>query len=126
MVIGVFFRHLPAGTLKTILAIVTGLISSFGIGAMFSVAYSVPSQLAAEEEKRTGISNAAMYFAVQGLFAGVASGIGGQAVLTMMKTNNVVKYMTLVCAIAVLVAFVLSFMLPKSVTLMGKKDSEQN
>ncbi len=118
--------YLPAGTLKTILAIVTGLISSFGIGAMFSVAYSVPSQLAAEEEKRTGISNAAMYFAVQGLFAGVASGIGGQAVLTMMKTNNVVKYMTLVCAIAVLVAFVLSFMLPKSVTLMGKKDSEQN
>ncbi len=118
--------YFPAGTLKTILAIVTGLISSFGIGAMFSVAYSVPSQLAAEEEKRTGISNAAMYFAVQGLFAGVASGIGGQAVLTMMKTNNVVKYMTLVCAIAVLVAFVLSFMLPKSVTLMGKKDSEQN
>lgn len=118
--------YLPAGTLKTILAIVTGLITSFGIGAMFSVAYSVPSQLAAEEEKRTGISNAAMYFAVQGLFAGVASGIGGQAVLTMMKTNNVVKYMTLVCVIAVLVAFVLSFMLPKSVTLMGKKDSEQN
>lgn len=118
--------YLPAGTLKTILAIVTGLISSFGIGAMFSVAYSVPSQLAAEEEKRTSISNAAMYFAVQGLFAGVASGIGGQAVLTMMKTNNVVKYMTLVCAIAVIVAFVLSFMLPKSVTLMGKKDSEQN
>lgn len=116
--------YLEAGTLKTILAIVTGLISSFGIGAMFSVAYSVPSELAAEEEKRSGISNAAMYFAVQGLFAGVASGIGGQAVLTMMKTNNVVKYMTLVCAIAVLVAFALSFMLPKSVTLMGKKDEE--
>ena len=114
--------YLEAGTLKTILAIVTGLISSFGIGAMFSVAYSVPSELAAEEEKRTGISNAAMYFAVQGLFAGVASGIGGQAVLTLMKTNNVVKYLTLVCAIAVLVAFALSYMLPKSVTLMGKKD----
>lgn len=114
--------YLEAGTLKTILAIVTGLISSFGIGAMFSVAYSVPSELAAEEEKRTGISNAAMYFAVQGLFAGVASGIGGQAVLTLMKTNNVVKYLTLVCAIAVLVAFALSFLLPKSVTQMGKKD----
>lgn len=117
--------YLGAGTLKTILAIVTGLISSFGIGAMFSVAYSVPSQLAAEEEKRTGISNAAMYFAVQGLFAGVASGIGGQAVLTLMKTNEIVKYMTLVCAIAVLVAFALSFMLPESVTLMGKRNSEQ-
>ncbi len=114
----------PAGTLKMVLSIVTGLISSFGIGAMFSVAYSVPSELAAEEEKRTGISNAAMYFAVQGLFAGVASGIGGQAVLTWMKTADVVKYMTLVCAIAVLVAFVLSFMLPKSVTLMGKKETK--
>jgi hypothetical protein len=65
-----------------------------------------------------------MYFAVQGLFAGVASGIGGQAVLTWMKTADVVKYMTLVCAIAVLVAFVLSFMLPKSVTLMGKKETK--
>ena len=118
--------YLAAGTLKMILAIVTGLISSFGIGAMFSVAYSVPSELAAEEEKRTGISNAAMYFAVQGLFAGIASGIGGQAVLTWMKTADVVKYMTLVCAIAVMVAFLLSFMLPKSVTLMGKKSSEQN
>ena len=117
--------YLEAGTLKTVLAIVTGLISSFGIGAMFSVAYSVPSELAAEEEKRTGISNAAMYFAVQGLFAGVASGIGGQAVLTLMKTNNVVKYLTLVCAIAVLVAFALSFLLPKSVTMMGKKDTNE-
>ncbi len=114
----------PAGTLKMVLSIITGLISSFGIGAMFSVAYSVPSELAAEEEKRTGISNAAMYFAVQGLFAGVASGIGGQAVLTWMKTADVVKYMTLVCAIAVLVAFVLSFLLPKSVTLMGKKETK--
>ena len=54
----------------------------------------------------------------------MASGIGGQAVLTWMKTADVVKYMTLVCAIAVLVAFVLSFMLPKSVTLMGKKETK--
>ncbi len=118
------FSLQPQAIAKTILSIITGIISSFGIGAMFSVAYSVPSELAAEEEKRTGVSNAAMYFAVQGLFAGVASGIGGQAVLTWMKTADVVKYMTLVCSIAVLVAFLLSFMLPKSVTMMGKKESK--
>ncbi len=112
---------LPAGTLKTICAIGTGLISSFGIGALFSVAYSVPAQLAAEEEKRTGISNSAMYFAVQGLFSGVASGIGGQAVLTFMKTQDIVLYMTLVCALAMLVSFALTFLLPKSVQNMGKE-----
>ena len=113
---------LPAGTLKTVLAIVTGLISSFGIGAMFSVAYSVPSQLAAEEEKKTGVSNAAMYFAVQGLFAGIATGIGGAAVLTLLKTQNIVRWMTPICALGVLVAFALSFLLPKAVQEMGKKD----
>ena len=113
--------YLPAGSLKTILAIVTGLISSFGIGAMFSVAYSIPSELAAEEEKRTGISNAAMYFAVQGLFAGVASGIGGQAVLTLLKTKNVVRYMTLICAVAMVAAFALTALLPESIRLLGKK-----
>ncbi|MBR6271070.1 MAG: MFS transporter [Lachnospiraceae bacterium] len=112
---------LPAGTAKTILSIVTGIISSFGIGAMFSVAYSVPSQLASEEEKKTGISNAAMYFAVQGLFAGVASGIGGQAVLTLLKTSDLVRFMTPVCAAAVMIAFALTFKLPESIREMGKK-----
>ena len=115
---------LPQGVLKTILAICTGLISSFGIGAMFSVAYSVPSQLAAEEEKKTGVSNAAMYFAVQGLFAGVASGIGGAAILTWLKTTETVRYMTPICAVAMLVAFILSFLLPKSVREMGKKNGK--
>ena len=114
---------LPAGMPKTILSIVTGVISSFGIGAMFSVAYSVPSELAAEEEKKTGVSNAAMYFAVQGLFAGVASGIGGQAVLTLLKTHDIVRYMTPICAVACLLAFFLTFLLPKSVSHMGKERS---
>ena len=120
--LGMFFVSLlPAGGLKTILSIVTGVISSFGIGAMFSVAYSVPSELAAEEEKKTGVSNAAMYFAVQGLFAGVASGIGGYAVLTLLKDHYLVRYMTPICAIAMIAAFCLSFLLPKSVRDMGKK-----
>lgn len=112
---------LPAGALKTALAIGTGLISSFGIGAMFSVAYSVPSQLAAEEEQKTGVSNAAMYFAVQGLFAGVASGIGGTAVLTLLKTTDNVRWMTPICAVGVLAAFLLTFLLPRSIRDMGKK-----
>ncbi len=113
--------RLEAGTLKTVLSIVMGLISSFGIGAMFSVAYSVPSELAAEEEKKTGVSNAAMYFAVQGLFSGVATGIGGTAVLTLLKKKELVSYMTVICAVAMVVAFAVSFLLPKGVQDMGKK-----
>ena len=65
-----------SGTVKIILGIVCGVCSSFSIGAMFAVAYSIPSQLAADDEARTGRSHAAMYFAVQGLFSGIASGIG--------------------------------------------------
>jgi Na+/melibiose symporter-like transporter len=134
---------LEKGTLKTILSILTGVISSFGIGAMFSVAYSVPSQLAAEEEKKTGVSNAAMYFAVQGLFAGVASGIGGSALLTMLKTTNRIQIpwqlpsfmleqkdpkntflITLIAAVAMLVSLGLTFLLPKSVQDMGKEEQK--
>ena len=112
---------LEAGTLKMVLSILTGVISSFGIGSMFSVAYSVPSQLAAEEEKKTGVSNAAMYFAVQGLFAGVASGIGGSLVLTLLKDTEKVFYMTLICGAAMIVSLALMVFLPKSVKDMGRK-----
>ena len=63
-----------------------------------------------------------MYFAVQGLFAGVASGIGGQAVLTLLKKTETVKYLTLIAAVAMLVALALMVFLPKSVKDMGKKE----
>ena len=89
---------------------------------MFAVAYSIPSQLAAEDEKRTGISHSAMYFAVQGLFAGVASGIGGYAVLTALKTHSMSPYITLITAIACVAAFALTFILPRSIVILGKEE----
>lgn len=126
---------LSGGTAKTVLSIVAGLICSFAIGAMFAVAYSVPSQLAAEEQEKTGISNSAMYFAVQGLFSGVASGVGSGVVLTALKKaseapdSSAMKYMTLISAAGILVALGLSFVLPRSILLMGKdgpKDGKGN
>ena len=116
---------LSAGTLKFVLAIVTGLISSLAIGSMFAVAYSVPSQLAADEEKKSGVSNSAMYFAVQGLFAGIATGIGTGVVLTALKTSGLVGYMTPICAAATVISFVLTFILPKSVITMGKESKDK-
>lgn len=113
--------HLGAGTAKTALSVVSGLIASLAIGSLFVVAYSVPAQLAAEEEAKTGISNSAMYFAVQGLFAAIASGIGAALILTAIKqTDGAMKYLTLIAAVCTIVAMALTFVLPKSVINMGK------
>ncbi len=124
-----FIARMPDGQGKTIVSIVGGLLSSFAIGALFAVAYSVPSQLAADEEKKTGISNSAMYFAVQGLFAGVASGIGGGFMLNFLKTSEPLIegkpntiFITLVASIAMAVSLVLMIFLPKTVLRMGKEE----
>ena len=117
---------LPKGALKTVLSVVSGLISSLAVGALFSVAYSVPSQLAAEDEARTGITRSAMYFAVQGLFAGVATGIGGSALLTGLKTWNASYLITIIAAAAMVVAGLLTVFLPKSVANMGKIDKKSD
>ena len=103
-------------------------LSYFAVGAIFASAYSIPSQLAAEEEARTGISDSAMYFAVQGLFDGVASGIGAGLVLTALKQASLGKepgpiiYLTLIAGLATLFAAFLTIILPKSVLNIGKKD----
>lgn len=130
--IGMFFAgYVNSTTVKTILAIICALFCSLAVGALFSVAYAIPSQLAADDEQRTGISHSAMYFAVQGLFSGVASGIGGTAVLTLLKENQFFGhkgtfYTTLVAGIACLVACILIGILPQSIKKMGKKEDAQS
>ena len=122
-------------TTKVIIAIASAVIGSFGIGSLFSVSYSVPSQLAVEEQQRTGVSHSAMYFAVQGLFSGVAAGIATGFILVALKENVVnvlgmgeksaVVLMTLLSGIACLVAFGFMFLLPKSIKDFGKKNKEE-
>lgn len=121
---------LEAGVLKTALAVVCGVICAFSVGAIFASAYSVPSQLAAEEEAKTGISNSAMYFAVQGLFDGVASGIGAGLVLTALKQGSrgaepgAIIFLTLIAGLATLAAAFMTYILPKSVLNIGKQKSD--
>lgn len=120
---------IPAGTLKTVLSIVGGLIASLGIGALFAVAYSIPSQLAADDEKRTGISHSAMYFAVQGLFSGVATGLGAGVVLTALKGSessgsDAIIYLTAISALGCLIAYALTFILPASIKNLGKTEKQ--
>jgi len=117
---------MAAGILKTVLSVLLGVVCSFAIGALFSVAYSVPAQLAADEEKETGISNSAMYFAVQGLFSGVATGIATGVVLTALKgreeaASGAIIYMTLIAGLGTLAAFAFTFCLPQSLKELGRE-----
>lgn len=122
---------IPAGGARTVLSVSAGILCSLAIGALFSVAYSVPSQLAADEEKKTGIANSAMYFAVQGLFSGVATAIGSYVVLNALKAAagsisdtssvNPIYFITAVSAAGTLLSFALTYMLPRSLVDMGKK-----
>lgn len=122
---------ISAGAVRTVLSVLAGILCSLAIGALFSVAYSVPSQLAADEEKKTGIANSAMYFAVQGLFSGVATAIGSYVVLNALKAAagsisdtssvNPIYFITAVSAAGTLLSFALTYMLPRSLVDMGKK-----
>lgn len=108
------------GTAKLVLSIVSGIISSFSVGALFSIAYSIPAQLAADDEKRTGVSHSAMYFAVQGLISAIATAIGTYAVLNALKLTGTVPYLTLISAAAGAVAFAFTFILPQSIVRLGR------
>lgn len=119
--------YVEPGLAKTLCCVGGGIFASFSIGAMFAVAYSIPSQLAADDEKRTGISHSAMYFAIQGLFSALAAGLGGGTILTLLKDNIIfglpgTYFITIISAIACFVAFVLAFFLPKSIKELGKEN----
>lgn len=105
-------------------AILCSVIVSFAIGAFFSVSYTVPSHLAAEQNKKSNICSSSMYFAVQGLFEGISAGTATGLILVYLKQTDLIPYMTLVVAFFCLAAFLLAFLLPKSIALIGKEKSK--
>ncbi|MBQ6077893.1 MAG: MFS transporter [Clostridia bacterium] len=134
MVCMFFVGLIPASmnTLKTVLSIVSGIICSFAVGALLAVAYSVPSQLAADEEQETGVSHSAMYFAIQGVFSGVATGLAQGVVLVALKKASegrtglaAMSFMTLICGLGMLVSFICTFFLPRQITHIGLPDKNE-
>lgn len=114
-------------TQLSIMGAVGGLIASFAIGAFFSITYTVPSQLAAEENARSGLCASSIYFAVEGLFEGISAGIASGIVLVWLKQHDAASYITIIVACACMTAFVMAFFLPKNIRVMGKlnKDTEK-
>ena len=103
-------------------ALLCSLIVSFSIGSFFSITYMVPSQMAAKRIEN-GKSASTMYYAIQGLFEAVSAAIGGSALLVFLKQSGGVEFLTVIVASCCMVAFVLTFFLPKVITLLGKKEN---
>ena len=118
----IFCDKMPNMTAKFIYAIVCALITSFSIGSFFSVTYSIPSQLAEEEEAKTGIPVATMYFAIQGLFGAIAAGLAQGPILVALKQNGWIHLLTVVVAIACMIAFTMAAFLPKHIKEQGRKN----
>ena len=120
----IFCDKMPGMTGKFIYAIICALITSFSIGSFFSVTYSIPSQLAQEEENKTGMPVATMYFAIQGLFGAVAAGLAQGPILVTLKQKGWVPYLTVVVAVFCMLAFVIAIFLPKHIKQQGKQNGE--
>jgi len=112
--------HLPE-KLMLPYAMLCGVITSFGIGSFFSVIYIIPSQLAADENARSGICASSMYFAVQGIFEAVAAGFASGPLLVFLKQHGLIQYTTGVVALVCMTAFVRAFFMPRSSATIGKE-----
>lgn len=123
MTLMVCSRWLPDAWL-TPFAIFCGVITSFGIGAFFSVVYMIPAQLAAEAVERNGERGASsMYFAVQGLFEAISAGLATGIVLNALKLYGGIPILTVFVAVFCMLAFVLAFFMPKSIARLGREET---
>ena len=105
----------------TLIAVFGGVFISFSLGAFFSITYTVPTHLAQREMEKSGQSVASMYFAVQGLFEGIAAGIATGPILTLLKDKDVIALLSIVVIVCCAIAFLMSFRFPKEIRDMGKE-----
>ena len=105
----------------TLIAVFGGIFVSFSLGAFFSITYTVPTHLAQRELERSGNSVASMYFAVQGVFEGLAAGIATGPVLTLLKDKDVISLLPVVVIVCCAIAFILSLRFPEEIRNMGKE-----
>jgi hypothetical protein len=104
----------------TAIAVIGGVFISFSIGSFFSITYVVPTNLAQLELTQSGKSVASMYFAVQGLFEGVAAGIATGPLLTLLKDKDVIYLLPVVVIFTCVIALIMSFFFPNEIKYMSK------
>ena len=105
-----------------IIAVLGGIFISMSIGAFFSITYIVPTRLAQMEFEATGKTVSAMYFAVQGIFEGIAAGVATGLILVQLKDFNVIWLLPIISIAACMIAFVMSFWFKKEIAFIGKEN----
>lgn len=104
-----------------IVAVLGGIFISFSIGAFFSITYSVPSNIAELEYQRTGKTVSAMYFAVQGVFEGIAAGIATGIILVALKHFDCIWLLPIIASLTCIIGFIMSYKFNQDISLMGKE-----
>ena len=79
--------HIVPTSWQMPIAIGCAIIVSFAIGAFFSITYTVPAQLACEQNQTSEVCASSMFFAVQGLFEAVSAAFATQIVLIGIRTG---------------------------------------
>lgn len=126
MLIMLFCRAewVPNFTLRLILGILSAIFSAFGTGCFFSINYTVPAAIAAEERRETGVSHPAMFFAVQGLASGIATGISTGILwvnLKEIRDGSMVWLMPIIVIVSGLASLAVTYFLPKKLRNIGKE-----
>lgn len=110
----------------TIIAILGGIFISFSLGAFFSITYIVPTNLAARELELRNTSVSGMYFAVQGLFEGVAAGIATGPLLTWLKDADIIYFLPIIVIVCCVISLAMSFFFPAEIKYMSKNIEMNN
>ena len=126
-----YVKWIPSTTTRLIVGAIGATIGSYGIGAFFAAPYLVPSQLAADEQKRTGKSHPSMYFAIQGLFTAVVGAVSTGLIWPNLRNVAVngntlfgAHQMPYIAAVACFASLLIAFRMPAMYNELGKEEKK--
>ena len=126
-----YVQWIPDTMVRMILGATGGVVSSYGIGAFFSAPTAMPTQIAAEEKKRTGRSHPSMYFAVQGIVNSLVAAIGPSLIWVNLRNVSLngndlfgAHAMTYLVMLFCVLAILACKLLPKEYDELGRKEKK--
>ena len=123
-----YVQWFPNVWVRLALGLTGGTVSSFGIGAFFSAPTAMPTQIAANQKKETGVSHPSMYFAVQGIVNSIVGAIGPGLIWVNLRNVSLngndlfgTHAMTYIVIIFCVLAILACNLLPKEYDTWGRK-----
>lgn len=123
-----YVKWFPNVWVRLALGLTGGTVSSFGIGAFFSAPTAMPTQIAANQKKETGVSHPSMYFAVQGIVNSIVGAIGPGLIWVNLRNVSLngndlfgTHAMTYIVIIFCVLAIFACSLLPKEYDTWGRK-----